>query len=161
MEAVDDKHRLLGFRDIKAGYHLAGETFTTLVDCSHTEAVELTWFDRECVARCISFYIIAIVEAALSDGGIDDITCGVCRRLIGVVDWVPADTSLTIANEFHAQPIGRQWGNGIIGVVHTADVTQEGLVDAACKIEAEVGILRIAHVGKVLVGEGLEDGTGE
>ena len=153
METVDNKHRLLGFRNIEAGYHLAWEALATLVDCSHTETVELTWFDRESVARCISFYIIAIVEAALSDGGIDDITCGVCRRLIGVVDWVPAEASLTIAYEFHAQPIGRQWGDSIIGVVHTADVTQEGLVDAACKIEAEVGILRIAHVGKVLVGE--------
>ena len=151
MEAVDDKHRLLGFRDIEAGYHLAWEALATLVDSSYTEAVELTWFDRESIARCISFYIIAIVEAALSDGGIDDITCRMRRRLIGVVDWVPADTSLTIANEFHAQPIGRQWGDSIIGVVHTADVTQEGLVDAACKIEAEVGILRIAHIGKVLM----------
>jgi len=74
---------------------------------------------------------------------------------------MPADTSLSIAEKFHTQPIGRQWGNGIVGVVHAAGITQESLVDASGKIEAEIGILCIAHVGKVLMGEGLEDGAGE
>ena len=43
--------------------------------------------------------------------------------------------------------------------MHAADIAQERLVDTAGKVETEVGILRITHVGEVLMGERLQDGT--
>ena len=44
--------------------------------------------------------------------------------------------------------------------MHTADIAQQGLVDAACEIEAEVGILTETHIGEVLVRHRLDDGAG-
>ena len=55
--------------------------------------------------------------------------------------------------------IGSQGGDGIVSVMHPADIAEQCLVDAAGKVELEVGILTIAHIGKVLMRHGLKDGT--
>ena len=55
--------------------------------------------------------------------------------------------------------VGHEWCHHIVAVMHAAHISEDGLVDAACEVETEVGVLPVAHIGEILVRHRLEDGT--
>ena len=73
---------------------------------------------------------------------------------------MPADFGLATTGKFGRETVRCQGLNHVFLVVHGADVAQQGFIDAACQVETEVRILTHAHVGKVLVRHGFENGAG-
>ena len=43
--------------------------------------------------------------------------------------------------------------------MHPTDIAQQRLIDAACKVEAEIRILSQTHVGKILMRHRLQNST--
>ena len=103
--------------------------------------------------------ILAIIKAASACGRIDDVARGFGCGLKGIVDGCPMDLGLALACQHHIHMVGSERRDNIGRLMHTTDVSQEGLIDAACQVETEVGILTETHVGKVLVRHGLNDGA--
>ena len=70
------------------------------------------------------------------------------------------DLGLALAGEDDIHMVRGKGRDDVGHMVHTTDVTQKCLIDAACEVEAEVGILSETHIGEVLVRHRLDDGTG-
>ena len=59
-----------------------------------------------------------------------------------------------------AEVVGSQRGDDERTAVLVVDVAQDGFINRTRQREAEIGVLAVAHVGEVLVGHRLQDGTG-
>ena len=92
-----------------------------------------------------------IVETTLADSCIDHKSCRLGSRLVGIIHNVPTQYGLSVACEFHTETIGCQRTDSVAGVVHTADIAEQRLIDATGKEEPEVGILSHPHIGEILV----------
>ena len=104
--------------------------------------------------------VLPIVEAASACSRIDDVACRLGGCLQWIVDGRPMDFCLALGCQHHIHVVRRERCDDIRCLVHAADIAQQGLINAACQIEAEVGVLSEAHIGEVLVRQGLNDSTG-
>ena len=159
MEAVDNQDILLGLRYIESRYDLTRETLATIVHSRNTETVKRIRFDIQDGRGLISFEIAAIVKTVIPYSCINNVSRGRGRGLVDVGNSIPAESCLSLFRQLNTQVIGSQGRNGIVGVMHPADITEQSLVDTAGKVELEVGVLAEAHIGKVLMRHGLQDGT--
>ena len=107
----------------------------------------------------IAFHIASVVESTLSDSGIDHKSCWFGGGLVGIVHTVPTQQGLAVSCEFHPETIRSERTDGVVGMVHPADIAEQSLVDTTGKEETEVRILCHPHVGEVLVRHGLKNGT--
>ena len=159
MEAVDNQDILLGFRYIESRHDLTRETLAATIHSRNTETVKRVRLDIQQGRRVIPLEITAIVKTVISYSCINNVSRGRRRGLVDVGNSIPAESCLSLFRQLNPQVIGSQRRNSIVGVMHSADIAEQSLVDTAGKVELEVGVLAEAHIGKVLMRHGLQNGT--
>ena len=159
METVDDEYRLLGVGSVECRKRLCWEAATAFVDGAHLEAVKDSW--RQTKGIVSTRDLCAVVKAPRTLGCVYDVARGFGRRFQGVFRARPSKSCLSMPpGEFYSEVLRGKRGHGGRLVVLVADVLQYGLIDRACQGKAEVGVVTVAHVAKVLVRHRFKDGRG-
>ena len=149
MEAIDNENGLLALRGVVGREHLCGKTPSAAVHGSYFEMVQLPCFKFQVVLVVLN--IGAIIEITLSYSCIYYVARRLGGRLLRVIDSIPLESHLVFILKSDTEVIRSQWCYDKGSSVLIVDISENGLIDRSCQGEAEVRILSVAHIGKILV----------
>ena len=104
--------------------------------------------------------ILSIVETTSACSRINHVARRLSGGFEGIIYRRPVNLCFALTRQHHIHMIRGEGRDDVGHLVHTTDVSQQGFIDAAGEVETEVRILAEAHIGKVLVRHGLDDGAG-
>ena len=158
VESVNYQHDPLLVGGTAERQRLGGEALAAPVHGGDAEAVDRVGSYGQRAGGIA--YQGAGIESPVAHPGVDDVAVGGGGRLERVGHGTPGEAYLVRPRKLGAQVAHRQGLHGVVVAVLCGDEFQDAFIDGPGYDEAEARVEAVAHVGKVLVREQLEQHGG-
>ena len=158
LKAIYHQYLTLGLGCDVGGKHLGGEALSTAVDGRDLETIHMS--SLKCDVATGGIDALSIIPSAVVDTGIEYITFGYGRGFSLVGGGAPREAHLVATHKVYGKGVHGEGLHGVLGAVHRGRIVQYTFIYSARGDELEVRVVSIAHVGKVLVREELDDARG-
>ena len=138
--------------------HLGRKALSSAIDGRNLEAIHAPWLQGD-VTRG-STDALPVIPTLIVGSRVEHITLGHRRGLSTILGGSPREAHLVGIDEVNGKGMYGKRLDGILGVVHLGRIVQYTFIYGSRGDELEVRVVSIAHIGKVLVREQLDDARG-